>query len=57
MYYAKHARGAMARWIIENRIDRADGLKDFDVDGYCLDANASTDNELVFTRKQPPKKK
>ena len=56
MYYAKHARGSMARWIMENRIDRADGLKDFNADSYTLDAAASTDNELVFTRPQPPKK-
>ena len=57
MYYAKHARGAMARWIMENRVDRADGLKDFNADGYSLDVDASSKTELVFTRKQPPKKK
>ena len=57
MYYAKHARGSMARWIMENRVDRADGLKDFNADGYSLDAKASTDTELVFTRPQPPVKK
>ena len=56
MYYAKHARGAMARWIMENRVDRADGLKDFNAGGYSLDANASTGDELVFSRPQPPKK-
>ena len=56
MYYAKHARGSMARWIMENRVDRAEGLKDFDADGYNLDAKASTDSELVFSRPQPPKK-
>jgi cytoplasmic iron level regulating protein YaaA (DUF328/UPF0246 family) len=56
MYYAKHARGAMARWIMENRVDRADGLKDFNAGGYTLDATASTANELVFSRPQPPKK-
>jgi len=57
MYYAKHARGSMARWIMDNRVDRAEGLKDFNADGYKLDKAASTDSELVFTRKQPPKKK
>jgi len=57
MYYAKHARGSMARWIMNNRVDRAEGLKDFNADGYKLDKAASTDSELVFTRKQPPKKK
>ena len=57
MYYAKHARGSMARWIMENRVDRAEGLKDFNADGYSLDAAASTEDELVFTRPQPPIKK
>ena len=57
MYYAKHARGTMARWIMENRVDRADGLKDFNAGGYTLDAIASTGNELVFSRLQPPKKR
>jgi cytoplasmic iron level regulating protein YaaA (DUF328/UPF0246 family) len=56
MYYAKHARGSMARWIMENRVDRADGLKDFNADGYRLDKATSTATELVFTRPQPPKK-
>jgi len=56
MYYAKHARGSMARWIMENRVDRAEGLKDFNAGGYSLDSGASTDDELVFTRPQPPKK-
>ena len=56
MYYAKHARGTMARWIMENRVDRADGLKDFNAGGYTLDAIASTGNKLVFSRPQPPKK-
>ena len=56
MYYAKHARGTMARWIMENRVDRAEGLKDFNAGGYTLDAIASTNNELIFSRPQPPKK-
>ena len=57
MYYAKHARGTMARWIMENRIDRAGGLKDFNASGYTLDPSTSTDNELIFSRPQPPKKR
>ena len=57
MYYAKHARGSMARWIMENRVDRADGLKDFNAGAYTLDPSASTDNELVFSRPQPPVKR
>jgi len=57
MYYAKYARGLMARWIMENRIESAGDLKDFNSDGYKLDARRSNETELVFTRKQPPLKK
>jgi len=56
MYYAKYGRGLMARWIMKNRIDKADGLKDFNLDGYSFDKHASSETELVFTRPQPPKK-
>lgn len=57
MYHVKFARGLMARWIMENRIDRAEGLKDFNSDGYAFDSAASSANQLVFSRKQPPVKK
>ncbi|MXO89688.1 peroxide stress protein YaaA [Pontixanthobacter aquaemixtae] len=57
MYHVKFARGLMARWIMDNRVDRAEGLKDFNAEGYSLDAKASNDTELVFSRKQPPLKK
>jgi len=56
MYYAKFARGLMARWIMQNRVERAAELRDFDVEGYRLDKKASSDTELVFSRKQPPPK-
>jgi cytoplasmic iron level regulating protein YaaA (DUF328/UPF0246 family) len=57
MYYAKHARGQMARWIMENRVDRAEGLKDFNLGDYSYDKSASSETELVFTRPQPAPKK
>jgi len=57
MYYAKFGRGLMARWIMQSRIDRAEGLKDFNLDGYKLDKKASSETELVFTRPQPATKK
>ncbi len=57
MYYAKFGRGLMARWIMQNRIDRAEGLKDFNLENYKYDSKASSDTELVFTRKQPAPKK
>jgi cytoplasmic iron level regulating protein YaaA (DUF328/UPF0246 family) len=55
-YYTKFGRGLMARWILQNRVDRADGLKDFNSNGYKFDASQSTDDVLVFARPQPPKK-
>lgn len=55
-YYTKFARGLMTRWIIQNRVDRADGLKDFDSEGYKFDPKRSDAQTLVFARPQPPKK-
>ena len=49
-FFAKKARGAMARFIVENRIRDVDGLKDFDLGGYAFDASESTDDRLVFSR-------
>ena len=57
MYHVKFGRGLMARWIMDNRVDRAEGLKDFNSEGYAFDAKASSKNELVFSRKQPPLRK
>lgn len=50
MMYAKHARGAMARYIIKNNLQSADELKLYSVDGYTLDINQSTEDEWVFVR-------
>ena len=41
MVYAKKARGMMARWIIENRIEDPEQLGRFNVDGYKLDKAGS----------------
>ena len=49
-FFAKKARGSMARFIVENRIRDVDGLKDFDLGGYAFDASESTDDRLVFSR-------
>lgn len=48
--YAKKARGMMARFIIENRIETLTDLKAFDLDGYFFDNNRSTKYNLVFVR-------
>jgi len=50
MMYAKHARGAMARYIVKNKIELAEELKLYNVDGYSLDVNQSTDSEWLFVR-------
>lgn len=50
-FFAKKARGAMARFIMQNRVDEPEGLKDFDFEGYRFHPKLSCENELVFTRK------
>lgn len=51
-FYAKKARGLMARFIIQNQIDTIQQLKQFDVDGYYFDAFNSTESELIFKRDE-----
>jgi uncharacterized protein len=51
-FYAKKARGLMARYIIENQLDRLEDLKAFNVDGYYFDAESSLKGELVFKRDE-----
>lgn len=48
--YAKLARGKMARFIIDHKIEKPSQLKDFDVDGYRFEKSLSTENEFVFVR-------
>lgn len=53
-FYAKKARGLMARYAIDHRLERAEDLKAFDVEGYRFQKSASSDTEWVFSRPQPP---
>lgn len=55
-FFAKRARGMMARWIIQKRIERAEALKGFDAGGYRFRHDLSTAESFVFTRPQPPLK-
>jgi uncharacterized protein len=55
-FYAKQARGAMARWIITERATRVDALRDARPLGYTFDADASTDTRWVYRRPKPPPK-
>ena len=49
-FYAKNARGAMARFIIQNRLQSEKDLKKFDLDGYVYNAEKSSEGKLVFIR-------
>ncbi len=51
-FFAKKARGLMSRYIIQNRIDNPQDLKDFDLAGYKISKKLSNEKELIFTRKQ-----
>ncbi|MDX8413573.1 MAG: peroxide stress protein YaaA [Mariprofundales bacterium] len=48
--YAKRARGLMARYIINNRLQNPDDLRAFDCDGYRWSAVHSDGDQMVFTR-------
>jgi cytoplasmic iron level regulating protein YaaA (DUF328/UPF0246 family) len=56
-FYAKKARGQMARFIIENALNEPDGMRKFKTDGYRYNKAESSARELVFTRDQPPSAK
>ena len=49
-FSAKRARGMMARFMIDNRLETPEGLKKFAVDGYGYQDDLSTETEWVFTR-------
>lgn len=51
-FYAKKARGMMARYIIDNQVDSVDKLKQFDTAGYYFVPAESTATELVFKREE-----
>ncbi len=51
-FYAKKARGMMARYIIENRIQSVADLTKFDTAGYYFCEAESTPTDLVFKREE-----
>ncbi len=51
-FFAKRARGMMARHAIEKRAQTPDDLVDFDADGYRYAARDSAPDRLVFRRRQ-----
>jgi len=51
-FFAKKARGLMARYLVDQRIDEPEGLKGFDYEGYRYNASLSSASDWVFTRRQ-----
>lgn len=51
-FHAKKARGMMAAYMVQNQIDRPEGLKEFDEEGYVFRPQLSDASTYVFTRLQ-----
>lgn len=51
-FYAKKARGLMARYIIQQRIQRIEDLQSFNLQGYWFNSSASDDKTLMFYRDE-----
>jgi cytoplasmic iron level regulating protein YaaA (DUF328/UPF0246 family) len=53
-FFAKKARGQLARFIIDKELNEPEGIKKFKGDGYRYSKAESTAHEWVFTRDTPP---
>lgn len=51
-FYAKKARGMMAAYIIKNRLQNTEDIKDFTDAGYHYNGELSDENNIVFTRPE-----
>ena len=51
-FFAKKARGLMARYILQNKVEDVAGLRAFDTAGYYFSEEQSTETELVFLREE-----
>ncbi|MDG2114822.1 MAG: peroxide stress protein YaaA, partial [Actinomycetota bacterium] len=51
-FFAKRARGAMASWLVLNRVKTAKGITGFDEMGYRYDPHRSTPDVPVFLRHE-----
>ncbi len=49
-FFAKRARGMMARFVLENRIEKLEDLRAFDLDGYYFDGTDEKKQEIIFLR-------
>ena len=50
-FFAKRARGLMARWAIVHEASTPRKLQGFTYEGYCFDETASTPERFVFRRR------
>ena len=50
--FAKRARGLMANYILKNKIEDIESIKNFTTEGYNFDQNLSDETNFVFTRNQ-----
>jgi len=51
-FFAKKARGSMARYLVENKVDQADGVLDYPELGYKYSKKESTPERPVFLRSE-----
>ena len=52
-FFAKKARGAMARYIVQNRLTRPNEILEFDTGGYAYTPEMSEPGKPVFLRDYP----
>ncbi len=52
-FFAMRARGAMARFVVENRLTDPESIKGFSAGGYALDPDLSVGDKWVFLRDYP----
>lgn len=50
-FFAKRARGLMARYAIDHRLEDAEALKGFDLEGYSFRPERSDQNDWTFARQ------
>ncbi|MCB9765577.1 MAG: peroxide stress protein YaaA [Alphaproteobacteria bacterium] len=53
-FFAKWARGAMARYVVDQRLETPEGLKDFTGGDYRFQPALSDARTWTFTRPKPP---
>lgn len=51
-FYAKKARGMMSRFVISERIEKPEHLKQFDTQGYRFSKDLSSVDKLIFLRDE-----